>query len=80
MLIITWNFIKILRNSCIVIVSGLNFAKNGPCSPKNVPQNLYIPLLSVNGTPLPCTKNFKSYQVVHISCDEHKNGQIEKVA
>ena len=45
---------------------------------KNVPEILYILHFSVNATPLPCTKNFKSYELVYISCDGHKNRQMEK--
>ena len=43
---------------------------------KNVPENLCIPLLSGNGTPLPCTKYFKSYEVVYTSCDQLTHGRI----
>ena len=43
---------------------------------KNVPENLCIPLLSGNGTQLPCTKYFKSYEVVYTSCDQLTDGQI----
>ena len=52
---------KSWERAVLLLFRAQIFAKYDTYTPKNVPENLYMPLLSVNGTPLPCTKHFKSW-------------------